>query len=123
MVSYLVNYVNLSSDDKEYFTPNNVAEMTPVQCDHTALLLAAARLYLNSQPEAPKNWGEINPNLNDYHSNPTEITTTFRRLDRTDWWRQRDESHSKCTDLSNVVCNIISIIPHGVRVQASFSLQ
>jgi hypothetical protein len=84
--------------------------------------LTAARLYLNSPPEAPKNWGQINPNLNDYHSDPMEISSTFWIPDITDWWRQQEETHSKYADLSNVARDIFSIIPHGVGVEASFSL-
>ena len=48
---------DLSSDDEEYLTPDNVTEMTPGQSHRTARSLTAARLYLNSPPEAPKNWG------------------------------------------------------------------
>jgi hypothetical protein len=44
---------DLSSDDEEYLTPNNVAEMTPGRSDRAARLLTAARLYLNLPPEAP----------------------------------------------------------------------
>jgi len=57
-----------SSDDDEFSIPNHVAETTPGRSDRAARFLTAARLYLNSPPEAPKNWGQINPNLNDYHS-------------------------------------------------------
>jgi len=46
---------DLSSDDEEYLTPNNMAEMTPARGDRAARLLTAARLYLNSPPEARKN--------------------------------------------------------------------
>jgi len=53
---------DLSSDDEEYLTPNNVAETTPGRSDRAARLLTAARLYFNSPPEAPKTWGQINPN-------------------------------------------------------------
>jgi len=113
---------DLSSDDEEYLTPNNVAETTPGRSDRAARLLTAARLYLNSPPEAPKNWGQISPNLNDYHSDPMEISSTFRIPDITDWWRQQEETHSKYADLSNVARDIFSIIPHGVGVEASFSL-
>jgi hypothetical protein len=56
---------DLSSDAEEYLMPNNVAKTTPGRSDRAAPLLTAARLYLNSLPEAPKNWGQINPNLND----------------------------------------------------------
>jgi len=61
---------DLSSDNEEYLTPDNVAETTPGRSDCAARFGTAARLYLNSPPEAPKNWGQINPNLNDYHSDP-----------------------------------------------------
>jgi hypothetical protein len=111
-----------SSDHEEYLTPNNVAKTTPGCSNHATRLLTAARLYLNSPPEAPKNWGQINPNLNDYHSDPMQITSTFWIPDLTDWWRQQEEMHSKYADLSNVVHDIFSIIPHGVGVETSFSL-
>jgi len=78
---------DLCSDDEESLTPNNVAETTPRRSDRAARLLTAARLYLNSPPEAPKNWGQINPNLIEYHSDPMEISSTFWIPDITDWWR------------------------------------
>jgi len=113
---------DLSSDDEEYLTPNNVAEMTPGRSDHEARLLTGTRLYLNFPPEAPKNWGQINPNYNDYHSDPMEISSTFCLPDITNWWREQEETHSKYADHSNVACDIFSIIPHGVGVEASFSV-
>jgi hypothetical protein len=48
---------DLSSDDEEYLTPNNLAKMLPGQSDYTASLLTAATLNLNSPPEAPNNSG------------------------------------------------------------------
>jgi len=111
-----------SSDDEEYLTPTNMAETTPARSDRAARLSTAARLQSNSPPEAPKNWGQINPNLNDYHSDPMEISSTFWIPDITDWWRQQVETHSQYADLSNVVRDIFSIIPHGVGVEDSFSL-
>jgi len=77
---------DMSSDDKEYLTPNNVAETTPGRSDRAARLFTAARLYFNSPPEAPKNWGQINPNLNDYHSDPMQFSSTFWIPDISDWW-------------------------------------
>jgi hypothetical protein len=63
--SYQLSFApyDLSRDDEEYLIPNNVAEMTPGQIDHTAHVLTAARLYLNSLADAVKNWGQINPHL------------------------------------------------------------
>ena len=51
-----------------------------------------------------------------------EVSSTFWLPDITDWWRQQEEMHSKYIDLSNVARDIISIIPHGVGVEARFSL-
>jgi hypothetical protein len=65
---------DLSSDEEEYLTSDNVTETTTGQSDRSASLLTAARLYLNSPPEATKNWGQSNPNLNDYHSTQIEIS-------------------------------------------------
>jgi len=113
---------DLTSDDDEYLTPNDVAEMTPWWSNRTARLLTATRLYLNSPPEALKNWGQINPTRNDYHSNLLKIRSTVWLPDITNWWRQQEETHSKYTNLSNVARDILSIIPHGVGVEASSSL-
>ena len=111
---------DLSSDDEEYLTPNNVAEKTPGWSDCTACLLTASRLSLNSPPESLKIWGQVNPNVNDFHSNPMEIGSTFRIPDITDWLRQQCETHSKYANLSNEAHEIISIIPHSASVEASF---
>jgi len=51
-----------------------------------------------------------------------EISSTVWLPDITDWWRQQESTHWKFADLSNVACDIFSIIPHGVGVEASFSL-
>jgi hypothetical protein len=99
-----------------------VAETTPRRSGRAARLWTAAGLYLNSLPEAPKNWGQIDPNLTDYYSNPMEISSTFWIPDITDWWSQPEETHSKYANLSIVTWDIFSIIPHGVGVKASFSL-
>jgi len=66
-----------SSNDEEYVTSNDVAEMSPRRSDHASRLWSSARRDLNSPPGAPKNGGQMNPKLNDYHSNPMEIHSTF----------------------------------------------
>ena len=113
---------DLSSDDEEGFIPDNVAETTPGQRDCVALTFSAARLYLNSLPEAPNNWGQSNPNLDDYHRDPMEISSTLWIPDMTDWRRQLQELHSKYANVSDVAQDIFSIIPHGVGVEGSFPL-
>ena len=99
-----------------------MAATTPGQSDCAARPLTDARLYLNSQPEGPMNWRQINRDLNDYHSDPIEISSTYWLPDISDWWREQEETHSKYADLSNVACDIFSIIPHGVGVEAKLSL-
>jgi hypothetical protein len=74
---------------------------------------------LHSQPESPNNWGQVNPNVIDYHYDHMEISSTFWLPDITGWWRQHEETHLKYADLSNVALNIFSIIPPGVGVGAS----
>ena len=113
---------DLSRYDEQYLILNNVAETTHRQSNGTAHRSTAAMLYLNSPPEAPKTCGHIDPNLNDYHSDPIEISSTFWLPDITGWWRQQEKMSSKYANLPNVACDIFPIIPDGVAVEASFSL-
>jgi len=113
---------DLSSDDDEYLMPTDVAETTPGRSDCAARLLTAGRLHLNSRPELPQSWGQINPDLNDYHSDPMELSSTFLLPDITDWWQQQKETHSKYADLSSVPRDKFSIIPLSVGVEATFPL-
>jgi len=83
--------------------------------------LAATKLYLNSPPELRQNWGQINPNLNDYHTDPLEISSTFWSPDITDRWQQEEETHSKYADLFKVARDIFSNITDAVGVKASYS--
>jgi len=75
---------HLPSDDGAYLMPNIVAETTPGTSDHPAPLMTTAMLYLKSPPESTRTWGQVNPNLNDYHSDPIEISRTFCIPDITD---------------------------------------
>jgi len=113
---------DLYSDDEEYLTPNNVTVMTPGWSNRVVCLLMAAMLCLNPPTEAPKNWVQINLNLNDYHCNPMENSSTCWLPVITDWWRQLEETHSQYADLFNVARDIFSIIPHCVGVEASIPL-
>jgi len=116
------NPYHSSSNNEKCWTPNHVAETTPGQSNRTACLLTGAMLYLHSPPKAPQNWGQIHSYLNGYYSNPTEISSTVWIPHITDWWCEQEETHSKYADLSNVACNIISIIAHGIWVEARFLL-
>jgi len=114
---------HLSGDDEAYLTSNNVPEITPWLSDWAASLFTATGLYVDSPPEAPKNWELINPTLNDYHSEWMEISSTFWLPDTFNWWRQQEDTHSKYAELSNVARHISTIISDGLRVVSSFSLR
>jgi len=113
---------DLSRDDEEYRKPNNVDETTPWGSNRAAPSLNAPRLHMHSLPESLKNWGQVDWNINDDHSEQMEIHSTIGIPDITDWWRQQLETHSKYTNLSNVAGDIFPIIPHGVGPQARLSL-
>jgi hypothetical protein len=76
----------LSSDDEEYWTHNIVAAMTSEWHNDTPCGLTATRLCLNSLPEAVNNWVQVIPNVDNYHSDPMEISSTLWILDITNWW-------------------------------------
>jgi hypothetical protein len=113
---------SLSSDDEEYWTPKCVAEMTAEQSDCAACVATAIRLHLNFPPESPKNWVQVNLNVHQYHSDPMEISSTSWLLYITDWSCLKEETHLEFADPPNVARDIMSIIPHGVRVEARFSI-
>jgi len=117
-----LNPYDLSSDDEEDLTPQKMAGMKPGRSYRAAYLWTATRLYLNSPPETPTNWGQVNLNVNDDHSNPIEISSRFQIPDITDWLRHPEETPSWCADLPNVAHDIVSIIPHGGGLEANFSL-
>jgi hypothetical protein len=105
---------DLSSDAEEYVMPNKPVETAPGWSDCSAPWLTAASLSWNLPPEAPKNCGQINPNVHDYHSDLLEISSTFWIPDITDWGHQQEEGHSKYANFSNVARDILSHIPYGV---------
>jgi hypothetical protein len=110
------------SSEEEYLSPNNMAESTPAQGNRIARIWTVTQLYLIPPLVAPKNWGHVNPNFNDYNSDPLDESSALWIPDRTDWWCQQIETHSMYANLSNVAHDIFSIIPHGVEVEARFSI-
>jgi hypothetical protein len=112
---------DLSCDEKECLTPKNVAKISPAHIACAACLLTAVRIYLNSPPQSPKNWRQVNPNCNDYHSDPIEISSTFLLPDIADWWHRPEETHSMYANLSSVAHAIFSILPQGGGGEASVS--
>jgi hypothetical protein len=96
--------------------------MSPGHRYHAPRLSAAAKRRLNSPPESPKNWGQVNPHQNDYDSDSIEICSTFWLPDITDWWHQQEETRAMDADLSKVALDIFSIIAYSVGVDARSSL-
>jgi len=114
---------DLSGNDEEYLMPNNLAETTSGRSDCASRRLTAARLHLNQLSGAPKNRGQMITNVNDYHSNPMEISCVFVIQDITDWLSQPEEQHSRYCNLSNMAGNNFSTMTHGVWVEARLSLE
>jgi len=112
---------HLSSNDEEYLTPKSVAEITPWQRDPAARWITPERLYSNSPPAVPTNWGEVNPSLDDFHSERMEISGTFWLPNISDRWPQPEKSQWNHASLSKVAGNIFSIIPCGITAEASVS--
>jgi hypothetical protein len=73
----------LSRNEEECVTPNNVAETTPGPRNFAAPWMATPSDSLNSPPAAPKSWGQINSNLNKYYSNQMDNSSTFWILEIT----------------------------------------
>jgi len=117
---YSSDAYGLSSNDEKYILPRGAAEKTHGRSDRATLLLTSAWLYLNSVPVLTQNWGQINPNPNDYHTDPMQISSTLWIPDITDWGCQQEGMQSMYPDLSNVVCDIFSLILQVVGVKASF---
>jgi len=112
----------VSSDDEEYFMPERTAEITPGQRNCAVCFLTAVRICLDSPSKVKMIWGQVDPSLNDFHSDHMQSSGTFWPLDITDWCRQQAEMHPTFTNLSNVAQDIFSIIPHIVGVKASLTL-
>jgi len=119
---FSLDLYNLSNDDKEYWMPKNFAERTARCTDSTTRLFTAGRISFNSLPVLQKNRGQVDRILNDYYTDPMEISSILLIQHITDWWCQQEEIHSKYADISNVAPHIFSITQHHVRVEASFSV-
>jgi len=113
---------DLRSNDQVFLPPTNTAESTPRQTDCTVPILAAARLYFNSKLRSSENLGPVNPDVNDYHFDPIEISSKFWLPAITDWWHQQEEIQSKYAALTNVAWDVFSIIPHCVVVDVRLAL-
>lgn len=112
-----------SCDGKEYSIREDVLQTMPRWSNRTTCLSTAIRLHLNSLSEIPPIWGQVNLNLNDYHSSHIKISSTLKLLHLTHWWHHHESMHSKNTNFPNVVCDIFSIIAHGVSVEARLTSQ
>lgn len=66
---------------------------------------------------------QIDPNLNNYHSDLTGIGRTLWILDITDLWPRQGETQSKYANHHlNLGCDISCIMPHCVGVESTLSL-
>jgi len=68
---------------------------------------STTRLPVNSPRESQKSCGQIDPQLNECHSDPMEIGISWWIPDITDWWRQQQETHSMYADLNSGARHIL----------------
>jgi len=92
------NAYDMSSNDDEYLLPKSVTEMTSGWSNRAACWLTPARLHSYSQHEFPQNWGQRDPNLNDYHNDPMAISSKFWIPDITKVKGSFWSSFSSCND-------------------------
>jgi hypothetical protein len=112
----------LSSSDKVYLRAKSIAETTSRQSNYVSCSLTPAGLNISAPPELLHNLGQINPNINNYHTNCVGIISIYCVPDITARWCQQNQAHSKYTDHSIVAYNIFSFIPCGVRLEGSICL-
>lgn len=102
--------------------PKNVVETTPRQSKFTPHIFTASMLHLIVPHESGHNKRQVILNLNDSHSDPLYIHSSFWIPTITDWWPQQEAMHTVNADPSTVERDVFCIILHGVRMETSYFL-
>jgi len=76
----------------------DMRKMTPEPSDHIVYFLRAGMLYLNSQPESQKNWGQVDVHPNDDYSDPMHMSSEFWKLYIIEWWCQQEDIYLKACE-------------------------
>jgi hypothetical protein len=112
--------LDLSSDDEMYYASQPA--QTPGRLSHALRLSTAARRYLDEPFVRPHQAGQVNPRLDDHLADPLASTDAFWYPDVLLWWKEQLDLHTEYAILAQVARDVFSVMPHGVGVEASFSL-
>ena len=79
--------------------------------------------YINSVNADPLALGQHPPKTDDLKSeNPQQLTAAIWKPDVAAYCREQEVSCMEYAPLARMACDVFSVIPHGVGVEASFSL-
>lgn len=113
-----------SSDEEDEPVIQEIHE-TPRSSSRKSLLMQQARQYLAN----PRINHELQQYREDYpvgdemsSNDPEEITASFWYPDVAGWWLKQETTMGEFRDLAKMARDIFSVMPHGVGVEASFSL-
>jgi hypothetical protein len=112
-----------SSDEEDDIRITQSACATPRTASRKARLMQQARQYLSNTRV------NIDSDQHDYpiqdellSNDPEEITASFWYPDVAGWWMKQERRMGDYQDLARMARDIFSVMPHGVGVEASFSL-
>ena len=119
-----VAYFSESSDDYSH-GPDTPAypPITSARDLRQVRMMEVASKYINSVNADPAALGPHPPKTDNLKfDNPQELTATFWRPHVTAYWRVQEDSSTEYAPLARMAGDVFSVIPHGVGVEASFSL-
>jgi len=115
----------LDSSDEEEDDGNedHRTHSTPRTASRKSLLMQQARQYLANGRANIQSWQHDYPLGEEQMSNdPEEMTASFWYPDVAGWWLKQETTMGEYRDLAKMARDIFSVMPHGVGVEASFSL-
>ena len=97
--------------------------ITPARVLPQDRLMEVARKYIKSVNADPAALGQHPPKTDNLKSeNPQELTAAFWKPDVAAYWQEHEDSCTEYAPLARMARDVFSVIPHGIGVEASFSL-
>ena len=116
---YTIDSSDEDTDEEVTAKPNS----TPRSASRKAYLMQQARQYLANGRVDPNTLPQNQPQGDDLLSeDPEEVTASFWYPDVGGWWYNQEKMLGEYRDLAKMARDIFSVMPHGVGVEASFSL-
>ena len=112
-----------SSDEEDNIQMTESTYSTPRTASRKSLLMQQARQYLANARvniESEQHDYPIGDEL--MSDDPEEVTASFWYPDVAGWWMKQERRMGDYRDLARMARDIFSVMPHGVGVEASFSL-